>query len=299
MHDASDIWAIVLAAGDGARVRDLARADDGQPAPKQFCRFGTDRTLLGRALTRAANVATPEHVVVVVANAHRPWWEPELRGHPLAKAVAQPRNRGTAAGLLLPMFHVLALHPRPIVVVIPSDHVFDDEEAVAGAIREAVRAVRERPRSTVLLGMAPDGSEGQFGWIIPGSRPGSTSVPIRFFVEKPSPPLAASLASRGGLRNSFLIVSTGEALLGLYRKARPALLAAFLRVAGSGPVPPDALERIYDTIEETDFSRDILERAIRDLEVVPVPECGWRDLGTPAALADWLFHQLEAANRVG
>ena len=79
----------MLAAGDGARVRELARTDDGLPAPKQFCRFGTDRSLLGHAMARAARFATPERVVVVVAKAHRPWWERDLRG---ADVVAYFRN---------------------------------------------------------------------------------------------------------------------------------------------------------------------------------------------------------------
>jgi mannose-1-phosphate guanylyltransferase len=146
--------------------------------------------------------------------------------------------------------------------------------------------------------MTPDGSEGQFGWIVPRAAATRAPAPIRFFVEKPKPRIAAALAARGGLRNSFLLVSNGEALLALFRKTRPALLASFLRTVGTGNDRPAVLEKLYDTMEAEDFSRDVLQRATADLEVLAVPECGWRDLGTPSALADWLFHRMESAHLV-
>ena len=59
-------WAIVLAAGDGTRLRDLTTRD-GVSTPKQFCSLAGGRSLLGDALARAARVVPRKRVVVVVA----------------------------------------------------------------------------------------------------------------------------------------------------------------------------------------------------------------------------------------
>jgi hypothetical protein len=48
-----------------------------------------------------------------------------------------------------------------------------------------------------------------------------------------------------------------------------------------------SLERLYSSLPTTDFSHDILEEAVRDLRMLPVPHCGWTDLGTPERIERW------------
>src|SRR5574341_1084165 len=99
---ASGAWAIVLAAGDGTRLRELTG-----DVPKQFCRLAGERSLLALALARAGRVAARERTLVVVAERHRRWWAGELAGHPAENVLVQPENRGTAAGILLPLLAAL------------------------------------------------------------------------------------------------------------------------------------------------------------------------------------------------
>lgn len=48
------------------------------------------------------------------------------------------------------------------------------------------------------------------------------------------------------------------------------------------PINPSwALSHLYERISDMDFSRHILETHVNELRVVPVPQCGWSDLGTP------------------
>ncbi len=49
-----------------------------------------------------------------------------------------------------------------------------------------------------------------------------------------------------------------------------------------------ALERLYAELPEIDFSRGVVEGSNAPLRVVPVPYCGWNDLGTPKRVADTL-----------
>ena len=41
----------------------------------------------------------------------------------------------------------------------------------------------------------------------------------------------------------------------------------------------------YDTLDATDFSREILQRSVDRMDMLAVPRCGWTDLGTPERVA--------------
>ena len=45
-------WAVILAGGDGTRLRKLTRAVSGDDRPKQFCQILGDKTLLEQTQRR-------------------------------------------------------------------------------------------------------------------------------------------------------------------------------------------------------------------------------------------------------
>jgi mannose-1-phosphate guanylyltransferase len=54
------------------------------------------------------------------------------------------------------------------------------------------------------------------------------------------------------------------------------------------PQIPLAASDLYARLPELDFSRHVLEGAEESLRVLPVPACGWSDLGTPKRVAEAL-----------
>lgn len=107
------LWAIVLAAGDGRRLQGLT-TQGGVAVPKQFCALEHGPSLLQEALDRAHSVVRRERICTVVASAHRRWWSGRLEGVPAANVVVQPRNRGTANGILLPLLTILERDPHAL-----------------------------------------------------------------------------------------------------------------------------------------------------------------------------------------
>lgn len=286
MRDGTETpWAVVLAAGDGTRLRSMTTTAEGLVVPKQFCSFGGPRTLLGATLERAWDLVPSERILAVVAEAHRSWWQPQLQGLPSWNVVVQPANRGTAAGLALPLMQVADQDPDAVILVLPSDHHVEDPAPLNAAWRQAVRAARRDPQSIVLLGIVPDEPDSEYGWIVPGPRGETGLRRVESFVEKPDRATAAHLLAGGALWSSFMMAGSARAFLALVERAVPDLARRLRQHRLSSGAD---LSRLYANLECADFSRDVLQRVPEALSVLPVAECGWSDLGTPERVVRWL-----------
>ncbi|MFO1463296.1 MAG: sugar phosphate nucleotidyltransferase [bacterium] len=276
-------WAIVLAAGEGSRLRCLTTDASGTAVPKQYCSFQRPHSMLRDALLRAERLIPKERIVTIVAAGHERWWQPELVDIPRENILVQPQNRGTAAGVLLPLMEILRRDPDAEVLVLPSDHFIEDEAVLERAFRAALPAAHEVFRRVVLLGIMPDLADAQYGWIVPRA-PGKEKVyGVESFVEKPDQAVANRLFRQGGLWNSFMFAASGKTLLYLFQEILPQLLEPFVgRLFDASRFwDPVHLAEIYEQLPTLDFSRHLLERVPASLGVLPVPPCGWSDLGTP------------------
>jgi len=279
-------WAVVLAAGEGSRLREVTLRATGEPVPKQFCALRGPKTLLRLALDRAERFAPRERVVAVVAEQHRRWWERELSALPRGNVVAQPRNRGTAAGILLALLEVAARDAAATVVFLPSDHWVEQERVLDLALRRAAHLTGETPHEVVLLGFRTREPDPEYGWIVPEAGRVRARRKVRRFQEKPDAVTAARLLASGALVNGFIFAARASTLLAVFERSAPALVDAFRHVRGTEGrrLAAEPLRELYEDLPGLDFSRDILERTPDRLAVLPVPACGWTDLGTPERL---------------
>jgi mannose-1-phosphate guanylyltransferase len=280
-----DLWVILLAAGDGSRIHGLVSDMHGVSAPKQFCTLDRTESMLRWSVRRALGMVPRNRVVSVVADQHRHWWTEELADLPPENVVIQPRNRGTAAGILLPLLRVLRQDRHAVVLILPSDHYVRDERRLRASMRRAIDCIECGACRIGLLGIVPQEVDSGYGWIVPAST--AETAKVEAFVEKPDADEARSLMRSGALLNSFIIAAKAEALLQLYLYTIPELVGAFLgwKVEGNGSWSD--LVGLYDRLPTCDFSREVLQRASDHLFAVRVSECGWSDLGTPARLHDY------------
>jgi mannose-1-phosphate guanylyltransferase len=82
----------------------------------------------------------------------------------------------------------------------------------------------------------------------------------------------------GALWNSFIFVAGAGTLIGLMRRGYPSVVAAFETAVATGA---PAVRALYERLVNIDCSRDFLQGGEANVSVLRVPECGWRDLGTP------------------
>jgi mannose-1-phosphate guanylyltransferase len=285
-----DLWTIILAGGEGVRLRQLTRALHGEECPKQFAMIHGGRSLLQWTVARALRWSAPERIVVVVAAEREAVARRQLAEHDGIDIVAQPGNRGTGPGILLPLSRVMARDPEARLVVLPSDHYVRDEARFEHSIRVAINASAEQ---VALLGAVPDHAETQYGWIVTGrtlaAQRGSV---ITHFCEKPPAALAERLFRQGALWNTFIMTGAARHFWALAAEHLPAAFSLFerYRAAVDGPAEDDVLQQSYQYMPVSDFSRDLLQKA-RGLRAVPLEECGWSDWGTPERVLETLRHR--------
>ena len=286
MHTtAAPPWALILAGGDGTRLRELTQKISGDGRPKQFCPLLDGETLLDRTRRRVDLLTRADHQVVVVTRPHERYYRPLVTDLAPGRLVVQPRNRGTAPGLLYPLLRVAELAGDAVVAVFPSDHFVDDDAAFVSAVSHAVSAAASRPDLVVLLGVEAAEAETEYGWIEPDEVPlpidGEPVFPIRRFWEKPSPELARHLFTRGCLWNSFVMVGRIAAFLDLIGAGTAELLRAFepLRRALGSSREDAVAERVYATLPDLNFSERVLAPAAARLGVLRVKGLEWSDWG--------------------
>jgi mannose-1-phosphate guanylyltransferase len=294
MASRGNLWSVVLAAGEGTRLRSLTSDERGLSIPKQYCSFRSPHSLLRQSISRCRRLVPHERTLVVVAADHRHWWRHDLADLQPGNVIVQPCNRGTACGVLLPLVALLGRDPDAIVAYMPSDHHVEQEWLLAEAMRRAAELVRDAGERMVLLGLEPESADPGYGWITPSRPLGPGLFEVLSFVEKPERERAEQLIRGGALWNSFIFVARAAALMDLFEWTMPWLTRLFTHVEAVGGVRRrDARYGLYDHLPTLDFSRDVLQGLEDELRVLVVPPCGWVDLGTPERVAATVKRQEE------
>jgi mannose-1-phosphate guanylyltransferase len=273
-------WGIVLAGGDGVRLRSLTRVISGDDRPKQFCRVIGRHTLLQQTQLRAARSIPARRTIYAVTASHQAYFEHDLDSAPSLKLIQQ-HNRGTAPPIILSLFHILNQDPNALVAILPCDHYYSDETAFTSALESAFEVAGNHLSSIVLLGARPNGPEVEFGWIQLGSAIGKSLFHVNGFDEKPDHGVAARLYRYGALWNTFVMVGTATAFVDLAFSCLPGFVAELadqelVQIKDNNLLVSASL---YERIPTVDFSRSILSRNKENLLVMPLNGLEWHDLG--------------------
>jgi mannose-1-phosphate guanylyltransferase len=286
-QDSADrrLWGIILAGGDGIRLRPLTRWITGDSRPKQFCDVTGNGTLLQETVRRVGRLIPPERQLVSLSRGHSLFYEPVLDRCPGVTPVIQPASRGTALGVLYPALRIAARDPSAIVAVFPSDHFVTPADRFMDAVARAAAVVDRHPHTLVLLGVLPSSPETEYGWIEPGewlSAPDRVRHVVQF-VEKPELPRAEAMLRNGWLWNTLVVVGRVAHLFRLALALVPDTVRPVLALRdklGSADELTAAV-RAYAAVPPTNLSRDLLERARESLSVLELEGVTWCDWGTP------------------
>ena len=280
-------WGVILAGGEGARLKSLTRLVSGEDTPKQFCPLLGGRTLLSQTRQRIARTISQDRTVFVVLNSHERFYNKELGGLPPARMLVQPRNRGTLPAILCSLINIVRQDPNAFVSFFPSDHYYTEEDTFMAGVELAFDAAEANENTVILLGVAAKHAEVEYGWIEAAPAISSQSshglLKVKRFWEKPTPQTAKELLDRGCVWNTFVMVGRAKAFLDLIQSGAPEVYRRFASVLENPDIPltSSALSPIYERLSEADFSKLVLSTAPDALGVWCLGDVGWSDLGDP------------------
>jgi mannose-1-phosphate guanylyltransferase len=286
--DRGHVWAVVLAGGQGIRLRELTRHVYGDDRPKQYAVLTGSKSLLRQTLDRVSMLVPRQQIAVVTMTGHSAYVTAELKHEiPAPHVLEQPRDRGTAAAVLLAAHWILSRDPAAVMVVLPSDHFVGEDEAFMGHVGDALKFLDRQGDRIVLLGAEPSEPETDYGWIelgepLPGTGP-SQLYRVRHFREKPTQSMAEELFRAGALWNTFVFAGRATALVEAGSDCLPALHERLARLSKFLGTEHErwAIRQAYELSPRANFSQAVLERCPRKLAVVRLSAVSWRDLGTP------------------
>lgn len=280
-------YAIILAGGEGSRLKSLTRLITGDERPKQFCSILNGETLLDITRKRAGLKIKQENTFYSLTRKHEKFYKKLLPDVPKFRQIVQPENKGTAPAILYSLFHLAKTDAEAAVAFFPSDHYFSDDGRFMETVENAFRTVDLNSEAVVLLGIEPERAETSYGWIEPveslfGDAPNAVSRVSRFW-EKPTFESAEYLLKKGCLWNSFVMVGKVSAFLNLFKKHLPDLYRMFEAASASFQTFNESIvvNSLYGWITDVNFSSNILEKSAEDLFVQRVSNVTWSDLGEP------------------
>jgi mannose-1-phosphate guanylyltransferase/mannose-6-phosphate isomerase len=304
------MYAVILAGGGGTRLWPLSRPD----RPKPFLPLLGERTLLRATYDRLVpGLLGPGDIVVVTDRRYAALVLEELPELDRSQVLGEPVGRNTAAAIA----YAAAAIERPpgdVMVVLPADHLVQDEDAFRALLRDAAAIAAGGLPGTgapplVTLGIAPTGPETGYGYIVAaGPRPGASGVAgvagvsgafdVARFVEKPSVDAAmALLAGPASVAwNAGIFVWRRDAIRAALATHAPDIVGAVEAGVRASAGDATSLDAAYATLRATSIDYAVMEPASRAGGVAMLrADVGWSDLGSWAALRDALVAEAVAA----
>ncbi len=277
------VYPVILSGGAGTRLWPMSRT----LRPKQLLPLVSDRTMLQETMLRVAgpDFAPP---IVVCNEEHRFMIAEQVRalGVTPKAIVLEPVPRNTAPAITVAALMAAEADDAAVMLVLPSDHVIEDETGFHAALATARAAAAAG--AMVTFGIPPSRPETGYGYIKRG-RPlagAAGCFRIERFVEKPDRATAEGyLASGEYAWNSGMFVlpaggylhEVGRLEPELLERCREALAGAaadldFLRLKCEPFAQAEAVSVDYAVMERTDKGA-----------MVPA-DIGWSDVGSWSAL---------------
>ncbi len=281
------VWGIILAAGDGKRLKQYIRTRFNSDCPKQFCAFTGTRSMLAHTIARAELFIPADRIIVTVNNKQSSYAAHDVSGLEQGNVIVQPSNKETSASILLPLLHVLRRDPEACVVIFPSDHFIIEEKRFMDNVAAAAEFVDRHSKYLLLLGVELHEFYRDYGWIETSMKiadiEGCEVFRVKRFLEKPSTQKISTVQQEHCLLNTMVFVGAASMVLRKFRLLTPSVFHAFKKIDASLLSPHEAatVKEVYSTLPSVDFSAAILEHDAHGLAVLRVRDVYWSDWGNP------------------
>ncbi len=278
------LHAVILAGGSGTRFWPQSR----RALPKQFLRFGSDRTLLQETVERCRAFIPLERTWIVTGSAYSAETARQLPDLPVGNVLIEPYGRNTAPCIGLAAIQLLATDPDAVMLVMPADHVIRTAEQFRTTVEKALAVVQQSPGSLVLFGASPTYPATGFGYIQRGTDWPDQSGVFRVAAFREKPDLATAeqyLATNEFFWNCGLFVWRAATILEQIERHQPEIGVRLRRLQTAIRTEKwnETLAAEFPQMPSISIDYAVLERA-DSVAVVPAA-FDWDDVGSWQSLA--------------
>jgi mannose-1-phosphate guanylyltransferase len=283
--DIQNLWGIILAGGEGIRLREFVKQIYGAYRPKQYCTFLGSKSMIQHTVSRVSRLIQREKLLMVVNTDHREYISEQFDSELEMNTIEQPCLRDTGVGILLPLTKINNREPDSTIAIFPSDHFIVEEDLFLEYVKLASHQVEKNPEKIIMLGIRPDKFETGYGWIELGDsidNIGENKVfNVDGFKEKPNPYLTGILIKKGSLINTFVLIGKSKAFLKYYNTCLPQLVNAFnpIKQMIGTPYEKSTIRRFYKYLPAFNFSKCVLEKICDHLNAIEMKGVYWSDWG--------------------
>ena len=271
------IKVVIMAGGIGERFWPKSR----KSLPKQFLNIVGENTMIEDTVNRLFPLVSLEDIYISTGERYAELVKELLPHLPHENIIVEPFGKNTAACIGLAAIHIEKNTPDAMMVVLPSDHIINNENAFIETLKQAISNASHDNYITT-IGIVPTHPETGYGYIKTHSETNNNNCKkVANFVEKPNYRTAKSYLDSGDyLWNSGMFIWSTSTFINNMKTFMPShyeLLKGIGLMIGT-PNYYDTLIENYGKLESISVDYGILEKA-NDIYVIP-GDFGWDDVGS-------------------
>lgn len=277
----SNCYCVIMAGGSGTRFWPVSRLSK----PKQFLDMAdTGKTFIRHTYDRFCKIVPQENILIVTAEKFGNLVMEQIPELDRANLLLEPYARNTAPCIAYATYKLLQRNPDAQIVVTPSDHEIDNEEAFANIVTKAFEYVEEND-VLMTLGVVPTRPDTNYGYIqaIGGKESCKKDRPmqVKTFTEKPDRAMAEVFISTGEFFwNAGIFIWKGTTIKKEMEKYLPEVTGLFKgwEMALGSSIEQEFIARAFTDCMNISIDYGVMEKTDRAW-IYPV-DFGWSDVGT-------------------
>ncbi len=274
-----------MAGGVGSRFWPVST----QALPKQFHdMLGTGETLIQKTFKRLAKLIPEENIFILTNDCYNDLVLEQLPEVSSNQVVLEPAMRNTAPCILYAALKIQKQNPDAVMVVAPSDHWIEDEDAFINNVQEAFDFC-ESHDALMTLGIQPTFPNTGYGYIEYDKASTESIKPVTQFREKPDYQTAKQFLVQGNfLWNAGIFMWHVKSVLKAFKSHQSDLYQLFEAGIEDYNTETEAqfIDENYAKAENISVDYAIMESS-NNVYVLPA-HFDWNDLGTWGSLYDKL-----------
>ncbi|QDO93828.1 mannose-1-phosphate guanylyltransferase [Formosa sediminum] len=278
-------YAIIMAGGVGSRFWPVSM----NSFPKQFHdMLGTGETLIQKTFQRLTKFIPKQNIYVLTNTDYNALVLEQLPDISQDQIVLEPAMRNTAPCILYAALKIQKINPDALMLVAPSDHWIEDEDAFTKNVLTAFDFCQEHD-ALMTLGIQPTFPNTGYGYIEYDTETANVVKSVKQFREKPDYATARSFIKQGNfVWNAGIFMWSVSSVLKAFKTNQPELVQLFEKgiPAYNTALEAEFISENYEKADNISVDYAIMESS-NNVYVLSA-EFDWNDLGTWGSLYEKL-----------